>query len=98
MWGCWWRPAGPNPWVCVLTVNAAAAVISISPGHAQTDLVHAALGHAAIRNRADVDSLAAPVNADAIPTICGNIKAARLTFTHDPSAAVNGAHSLRVQP
>jgi hypothetical protein len=68
-----------------------APVISISPG-AQPDL-----GHAAIRDRADVGSLAARVNADAIPTVCCNIKAARPTLTPHPCAAVHGAHNLRVQ-
>jgi hypothetical protein len=31
MWGCRWWPAGPKPWACVLIVNTAAAVISVSP-------------------------------------------------------------------
>jgi hypothetical protein len=70
-----------------------AVVFSISPGHAQTDL-----GHAAIRDRADVGSLAARVNADAIATLCGNIKAARPTLTPHPCAVVPGAHNLRVHP
>jgi hypothetical protein len=39
-----------------------------------------------------------PVNADANPSICGNIKAARLTFADDPSPAVIGARNLRARP
>jgi hypothetical protein len=81
-----------------LIVDTATAVISISPGHAQTDLDHADSDHAAIRDGADVGSLAARVNADAIPPICGNIKAARLTFTPHPCALLHGARNLRVQP
>jgi hypothetical protein len=61
--------------------------------HAQTDL-----GHAAIRDRADVGSLAARVNAEAIATLCGNIKAARPTLTPHPCAVVPVAHNLRVHP
>jgi hypothetical protein len=60
------------------------AALSITPGHAQPDL-----GHAAIRNTADVGS---HVSADAVSTICGSIKAARLTFTHHRCAAARGAH------
>jgi hypothetical protein len=72
-----------------------AAVISTSPSHAQTDL-----RRALIRDRADVGWLAARVNADATPTICGHIKAkaAGLTFTPRPYAALRAAYNLRVQP
>jgi uncharacterized protein len=79
-----------------MTVAALAAVISISPGRAQS---HRGVdGNAPIPDKPDLGSIGGKINANTIAIVSGNINAAWLTIAYDLSAVLDDGNNFRVLP
>jgi uncharacterized protein len=76
-------------------VAALAAVVLISPGHAEKRRFD---GNAPIPEKPELGSVGARINANTIAIVSGNINAAWLTIAYDLSAVLDDGDNFRVLP
>lgn len=79
-----------------MTVAALAAVMLVSPGHAERRRVFD--GNAPIPDKPELGSIGAQINANTIAIVSGNINAAWLTIAYDLSAVLDDGNNFRVLP
>jgi uncharacterized protein len=79
-----------------MTVAVLAAVVLISPGHAEKRRLFD--GNAPIPDKPELGTIGAKINANTIAIVSGNINAAWLTIAYDLSAVLDDGNNFRVLP
>lgn len=96
MWPCLRWLVRARIVICFVTIAALAAIVVISPGHAEKR--RPVDGDAPIPNKPELGSIGAQINANTIAIVSGNINAAWLTIAYDLSAVLDDGNNFRVLP